>query len=101
MNRVLCAEINNYLRKKARKFGIRAGERGIASYLQRAGSALNLNLHFHLLALDGIYAVDEGGDAIFHKVTGIHEHEVSRVLEGVSRRVIMHLRKSRKLSSEA
>lgn len=100
VNRILCAEINNYLRKKARKFGIRGGETGIVSYLQRAGSALNLNLHFHLLALDGIYTVDEEGDAIFHRVSGIHEHEVSRVVEGVSRRIIKHLRKSGKLSSE-
>lgn len=58
VNKILCDEINNYLRKKARKLGIKGGETGIVSYLQRAGSALNLNLHFHLLALDGLYTCE-------------------------------------------
>jgi len=29
---------------------------GSVTFIQRAGSALNLNVHFHLLALDGVYA---------------------------------------------
>jgi hypothetical protein len=100
VNKILCDEINNYLRKKARKRGIKGGETGIVSYLQRAGSALNLNLHFHLLAIDGIYTVDGEGEPIFHGIPGIHEHEVARVVDGVSRRVIKYLRKSGKLSLE-
>jgi hypothetical protein len=100
VNKILCNEINNYLRKKARKLGIKGGETGIVSYLQRAGSALNLNLHFHLLAIDGIYTVDGEGDPIFHRIPGIHEHEVARVVDGVSTRVIKYLRKSGKLSPE-
>ncbi|HYX33993.1 MAG TPA: transposase zinc-binding domain-containing protein [Oligoflexus sp.] len=100
VNKILCDEVNNYLRKKARKLGIEGGETGIVSYLQRAGSALNLNLHFHLLVLDGIYTVDDGGDPIFHRIPGIHEQEIARVVDGVSRRVIKCLRKSEKLSLE-
>jgi hypothetical protein len=100
VNRILCDEINNYLRKKARKLGFKGGETGIVSYLQRAGSALNFNLHFHLLAIDGIYTVDGEGDPIFHRIPGIHDHEVARVVDSVSVRVIKHLRKSGKLSQE-
>ena len=37
VNRVFCDEINSYLQKKARKIGIKGGETGIVSYLQRAG----------------------------------------------------------------
>ncbi|HET9239414.1 MAG TPA: transposase [Oligoflexus sp.] len=97
MNRILCDEIKNYLRKKARKLGIKGGETGIVSHLQRAGSALNLNLHFHLLVIDGIYKVDEG-QPVFYRIPGIQEHEVARVVDGVSRRVVKYLRKSGKLS---
>jgi len=100
VNKILCDEINNYLRKKARKLGIKGGETGIVSYLQRAGSALNLNLHFHLLVLDGIYTVDGEGDPVFHRIPGIYEQEVGRVVDGVSRRVIKYLRKSGKLPIE-
>jgi len=73
---------------------------GIVSFLQRAGSELNLNLHFHLLALDGLYVLDENGYAIFHRIPGIHEDEVERVLFGVSQRVIKYLRKIGRLSAE-
>ncbi|WP_324954776.1 transposase, partial [Oligoflexus sp.] len=101
MNKILCYEINNYLRKKARKLGIKGGETGIVSHLQRAGSALNLNLHFHLLVIDGIYKVDDEGHSVFHRIPGIHDHEVARVVDGVSRRVIKYLRKSGRLSSQS
>ncbi|HYX38374.1 MAG TPA: transposase zinc-binding domain-containing protein [Oligoflexus sp.] len=79
VNVILCDEINNHLRKKARKLGIEGGETGIVSYLKRAGSAINLNLHFHLLALEGIYTVDAEGGPLFHGIPGIHKHEVARV----------------------
>ncbi len=103
VNKILCDEINSYLRKEARKLGIKGGEAGIVSYLQRAGSALNLNLHFHLLAIDGIYTVDGEGDPLFHRIPGIpgiHDHEAACVVDGVSGRVIKYLRKSGKLPIE-
>ena len=34
---------------------------GGVTFIQRFGSALNLNLHFHILALDGIYMRRPGG----------------------------------------
>jgi hypothetical protein len=44
--------------------------------------------------------IDDEGDPIFHRIPGIHQHEVARMVDGVSRRVIMSLRKSGKLSAE-
>ncbi len=98
VNRILCDEIKSFLRKKARKLGIKGGETGIVSHLQRAGSALNLNLHFHLLVIDGIYKVDNEGHPVFYRIPGIHDHDVARVVDGVSRRVVKYLRKLGKLS---
>jgi len=40
--------------------GVRCGS---VSFVQRFGSALNLNPHFHVLMLDGVYATAEDGDA--------------------------------------
>jgi hypothetical protein len=101
INQILCDEINNYLRKKARGRGICGwGETGIVSFLQRAGSSLNLNLHFHLLVLDGIYAMSDDGHPIFHRIPGIKDEELSTVMNGISRRAIKYLRKIGKLPAE-
>ena len=98
VNGIFCAEINNYLRKKARKLGVKGGETGIVSFLQRAGGALNLNLHYHLLVLDGLYTTGEDGSPIFTRVPGIENDELACIVRGVSRRVIKYLRKTRRLS---
>src|SRR5690606_36116531 len=34
---------------------------GAVSLIQRFGSALNLNIHFHMLFLDGVYVQDDAG----------------------------------------
>ena len=100
VNGIFCDEIRNYLRKKARKRGIRGGETGIVSYLQRAGGALNLNLHYHLLVLDGLYTTTDDNEPIFNRIPGIHNDELARVVRGVSRRVIKYLRKMGRLSED-
>ncbi|SMF63354.1 Putative transposase [Pseudobacteriovorax antillogorgiicola] len=92
VNGIFCAEINNYLRsKKARKLSVKGGETGIVSFLQRAGGALNLNLHYHLLVLDGLYTTGEDGSLISTRVPGVDNDELACVVRGVSRRVIKHV----------
>jgi hypothetical protein len=47
------------LRRRARQhWGTRASQCGAVTFVQRFGSALNLNVHFHTLALDGVYTDD-------------------------------------------
>ena len=41
---------------------------GAVTLIQRFGSALNLNLHFHILYLDGVYAEDAYGKIRFHRI---------------------------------
>ena len=44
------------LRRRARNhWGMARGQCGAVTFIQRFGSALNLNVHFHTLALDGVY----------------------------------------------
>jgi len=37
---------------------------GAVTLIQRFGSALNLNIHFHMLFLDGVYTSGANGQAI-------------------------------------
>ena len=41
--------------------GIEGGRTGMVTALQRAGGALNVNLHFHSLVLDGVFTEAPGG----------------------------------------
>jgi putative transposase len=45
----------------ARERGLAGGQTGMVTALQRAGSGLNVNPHFHTLVLDGVFAEDAGG----------------------------------------
>jgi len=46
------------LRRQAReRYGVRRAKCGAVTFLQRFGRALNLNVHFHSLVLDGVYEV--------------------------------------------
>jgi hypothetical protein len=49
--------------------------------LQRFGSALNLNLHFHILALDGVYVRTKKGDLSFRTATPRTEDVEALVVE--------------------
>ena len=55
--RSLFAELR---RRARRKWGVPAAQCGAVTFIQRFGSALNLNVHFHTLALDGVYSHEMG-----------------------------------------
>src|SRR5437667_10238674 len=46
--------------RRAREFGAEWNAKcGAVTFIQHFGSALNLNLHLHMLAIDGVYATDD------------------------------------------
>jgi len=73
-----------------RRAGFRAGDRtircGAVTFVQRFGGALN-NVHFHTLALDGVYAEDKQGRIRFHRAPPPSNAEVARVAGRIHRRV--------------
>jgi hypothetical protein len=42
------------LRRRAADYGIEKAQCGAVTFVQRFGSALNCNVHFHALLLDGV-----------------------------------------------
>ena len=53
---VLLRAVDRVLRARARDQGVEAGRGGGVIVIQRFGGALNLNVHFHALVLDGVFA---------------------------------------------
>jgi hypothetical protein len=75
------------LRRRARRHGVVDGRGGAVAILQRFGSALNLNVHFHALVLDGVFAEDGSGGLRFHPATAPSDEEMDRVLATIDRRI--------------
>ena len=76
------------LRRRARqRWSVPRGQCGAVTFIQRFGSALNANLHFHTLVLDGVYARTELGPTRFVPLPPPTNHEVARVLAGTVRRI--------------
>jgi hypothetical protein len=76
------------LRRRARKqWGVARGQCGAVTFLQRFGDALNLNVHFHSLLLDGVYAPGPDGAPRFHPLPPPEDAEVERVVDHVARRI--------------
>jgi hypothetical protein len=76
------------LRRRARKqWKLRDAQCGAVSFVQRFGGALNLNVHFHTLVLDGVYAADATGALRFHPLPAPSDNEVERVTAQVARRL--------------
>ncbi|MFK7887825.1 MAG: transposase, partial [Gammaproteobacteria bacterium] len=59
--------------------------------IQRFGGALNLNIHFHLLVLDGVYLRRPGDGVRFVRVPTPTAGELQCVIERIAQRVGRHL----------
>ena len=87
-----------------RRAGIAASNRkarcGAVGFIQRFSDALNLDPHFHLMVMDGLYIDDSKGNPVFRRVGPPTDAEVARVAERVHRRV-MRLMEQRGLGPQA
>jgi ribosomal protein S27E len=64
---------------------------GAVTLIQRFGSALNLNLHFHRLYLDGVYVEDAHGKVRFHRIKAPTAEELGALVHRISQRVAKFL----------
>lgn len=85
--------LNSYQKKKAKRYGIKNAKLGSVTFIQRFGSALNLNVHFHSLFADGVfYKLEEEykffqlhpptKEELFLLVTKIHS-KVGKLIENL------------------
>ena len=55
--------------------------------IQRFGSALNLNIHFHILFLDGVYGYRDNRPPRFQRVKAPNKDELEGLVQVISQRV--------------
>ena len=65
------------LRRRARELlGLKRSQCGAVTFVQRFNSALGLNVHFHLICMDGVYAAGPDGAPEFHELPPPEDAEV-------------------------
>jgi len=75
-----------FLRRRARCDGVTDGRSGAVAIIQRFGGALNLNVHVHVLVIDGVFVKD--GDVLrFHPGRRLTRDDVADVVAVVARRI--------------
>jgi hypothetical protein len=79
-------------RSRAGSDGIESPQCGSVNFVQRFGS-LNLHVHFHLLALDGVFARDARGGLVFHPAEAPTAADLEAIVARTARRSIAWLRK--------
>ena len=74
--------------RRARRFGpMPNAQCGAVTFIQRFGSALNLNLHLHMLAIDGVYAADDDGNPRFQEARAPGDQEIARLTASLAERI--------------
>jgi len=74
-------------RQRGRVVGIQDGQTGAITFVQRFGSALNANVHFHSLTPDGLFVPDPAGNLSFTPLDPPSDDDVARLTHRVVRRL--------------
>src|SRR5262249_15647880 len=74
-------------RRQVRRAGVVGGRPGAGTVIQPFGPALNLNIHFHALLPDGVFARDEAGSIRLVHVGAPSDEEILAITIRIYRRV--------------
>ena len=92
-----------YQRRRGRELGIE-GQNAAVSFVQRFGSALQLNVHFHVLVPEGLFAAPSPGApprATFLALPPPSDEEVDSLLQTVMHRMVRLLSRRGLLEGDA
>ena len=79
--------------EQKRAANIAGSQHAAANHIQRFGGSLNLNLHFHAIIADGVFAPDDDGQIRFHALAPPSGEMLDRIVRRVRDRTLRWLRK--------
>jgi hypothetical protein len=82
--------VSTHLINKA-GFKVSQAHTGAVTLIQRFGSALNLNVHFHMLFIDGVFSPRSNGELRFHRVNAPTSKELNALVATISERIARYL----------
>ena len=93
--------LQGFHRKRASASGHRDGRTGTVTVIQRFGGALNLNVHFHTLAVDGVFVREPDGSLSFAAAKAPTDEEVEALLGVIQSRILRLLVRRGLLTNES
>ncbi|NQT85333.1 transposase [bacterium] len=87
MLRVFLRTLFAWQRLRGRRAGIRDGRPGAVTFVQRFGSVLNLNPHFHSLAPDGLFVPGADGRLVFTPLPPPTDEDVEHLMARLAERL--------------
>ena len=92
--RVFVRRVFASLRRRARnRYAIGTPQCGAVTFIQRFGGAINLNVHFHTLVLDGVFDPEDG--LRFRPLPPPDDDEVDRIARTTARGIARVLERTR------
>jgi hypothetical protein len=74
--RMFVEAIFGMVQRRARRAGHVRPQCGAVTFVQRFGGSLNLNVHFHVVLMDGVFTRDDGARVHFHEAEAPSEEEL-------------------------
>ncbi len=94
------AVFRSYRRRAFQRYGVAGSKCGAVVFVQRFGGALNLNVHFHALVLEGAYEVPPSNNQVrFLPLPAPTEDDVREVMADAARRISRQLASRRRLGA--
>ena len=92
---VLLRAVSGFYERTAKRSLVPRPRAGAVSFVQRFDSALRLNVHLHVLWLDGVYGWEPGrGEPEFHAQPEVLDADVQQLVRWIRDRVLRALRKA-------
>jgi len=102
VRKVFLRAVFAFYSRRARADSIEGGRTAAVNQIQRFGSALNANLHFDALVLDGVYTAPDPFTApTFHRATRVTDAEIAKLLFTIRSRVLRLCRRRGLMLDEA
>jgi DNA-directed RNA polymerase subunit RPC12/RpoP len=88
VHRVLARVLRARLRKLARGAGCADADTGSVTFVQRYGGGLNLNVHYHLIGVDGWFSRTPTGELRFTQAPAPSQRDVTELVLVIQKRVL-------------
>ncbi len=88
---IITKALASYYENKAQDLGLKNPQSGSISFVQMCGTALNLNPHYHIIAVDGVWFMNSAGVLAYRNIDEPIDAELNAVIATAKDNVVAYL----------